>query len=46
MQYTSGQAFRQALETRLRKMSIEQEISIVRLRKQVAFERFMARLES
>ena len=44
MQYTSGQAFRQALETRLRKMSIEQVISIVRLRKQVAFERFMARL--
>lgn len=44
MQYTSGQAFRQALEARLRKMSIEQDISLVRLRKQVAFERFVARL--
>lgn len=44
MQYTSGQAFRQALEVRLLKMSREQDISIVRLRKQVAFERFVARL--
>lgn len=44
MQYTSGQAFRQALETRLLKMSREQNLSIVRLRKQVAFERFVARL--
>jgi hypothetical protein len=44
MQYTSGGAFRQALEARLRKMSREQTISMVRLRKQVAFERFMARL--
>ena len=46
MQYTSSQAFRQALETRLGKMSREQNISIVRLRKQVAFERFVARLTS
>lgn len=46
MQYASSGAFRQALEARLRKTSGEQDISIVRLRKQVAFERFVARLTS
>ncbi len=43
MKYKSGAAFRQALETRLIHES-RQGISLVRLRKIVAFERFLARL--
>ncbi len=43
MKYTSGAAFRQALETRLVHRS-RQGIPLVRLRKIVAFERFLARL--
>jgi hypothetical protein len=43
MKYKSGAAFRQALETRLVRQS-RQGIPLVRLRKIVAFERFLARL--
>ena len=46
MKYTTGRVFRQALETRLRKMEIDQGVPLVRLRKQVVFERFLARLTS
>ncbi len=42
MKYTTPQAFRQALEDRLRRDHPRQ--SIPRLRKMIAFERFMARL--
>jgi len=44
MKYATGSAFRQALEERIRDIHAEQNIPIVRLRKQVAFERFIARL--
>jgi hypothetical protein len=44
MKYTTGRAFRQALEERIRSIQAEQNIPIVRLRKQVAFERFITRL--
>jgi hypothetical protein len=43
MKYKSGAAFRQALETRLVHQS-RQGIPLVRLRKIVAFERYLARL--
>jgi hypothetical protein len=43
MKYSSGAAFRQALETQLVRQS-RQGIPLVRLRKIVAFERFLARL--
>ncbi|MFA5874070.1 MAG: nucleotidyl transferase AbiEii/AbiGii toxin family protein [Anaerolineales bacterium] len=44
MKYATGSAFRQALEERIRDIHAEQNIPIVRLRKQIAFERFIARL--
>ncbi|HEY7936716.1 MAG TPA: nucleotidyl transferase AbiEii/AbiGii toxin family protein [Candidatus Limnocylindrales bacterium] len=44
MRYTSASVFRQALETRLQTLSREDGVSIVRLRKQVAFDRLLARL--
>lgn len=44
MKYTSAAAFRQALETRLRAVSRDQGSSLVRLRKEVAFDRLLARL--
>jgi hypothetical protein len=44
MKYATGSAFRQALEERIRDIHAEQYIPIVRLRKQVVFERFIARL--
>ena len=43
-QYQSGAAFRRALEERLRNRSIKTGIPLVRLRKTVAFDRFLARL--
>ena len=46
MKYDTGRAFRQALETRLQGIQHSQNIPLVRLRKQVAFERFMARLQT
>ncbi len=44
MRYTSASAFRQALETRLGTLSRDEGVSIVRLRKQVAFDRLLARI--
>jgi hypothetical protein len=44
MRYGSGGAFRNALETRLTTQSLRSGTPLVRLRKMVAFERFLARL--
>jgi hypothetical protein len=44
MRYASGAAFRQALETRLRRQSIETGMPLVRRRKLIAFDRLLARL--
>ena len=44
MKYESGSAFRRALENRLRTMSLQTDIPLVRLRKMVAFDRFLYRL--
>ena len=44
MKYQSGSAFRRALEERLRSQSLQTGIPLLRLRKTVAFERFLARL--
>lgn len=44
MKYQSGGDFRRALEKRLRDQSVESGIALVRLRKMVAFDRFLARL--
>jgi hypothetical protein len=44
MKYTSGAAFRQALETRLKSIQQTEDVPLVRLRKLVAFDRFLARL--
>jgi hypothetical protein len=44
MTYTSGTAFRRALEDRLRTQSLQSGVPLVRLRKLVAFDRFLARL--
>jgi hypothetical protein len=46
MKYTSGSAFRQALEERLTGLHHTENIPLVRLRKQIAFERFIARLQT
>lgn len=45
MRYASGSAFRNALEERLRKLSLETDTPLSRLRKTVAFDRLLARLE-
>ena len=44
MRYESGAAFRRALEDRLRTMSLETGGPLVRLRKMIAFDRFLSRL--
>ena len=44
MRYESGSAFRRSLEDRLRTMSLETGVPLVRLRKMVAFDRFLSRL--
>jgi hypothetical protein len=44
VKYQSGRAFRQALEGRLKSLSRQSGLPLVRLRKMVAFERFLARL--
>lgn len=44
MTYTDGSAFRRALETRLLAQSRQSGVALVRLRKLVAFDRFLARL--
>lgn len=46
MKYKDGSAFRQALEHRLRDQSISTGEPLTRLRKLVAFDRFLARLEA
>lgn len=43
-EYQSGAAFRRALEDRLRSKSLKSGIPLVRLRKTVAFDRFLAKL--
>ena len=42
--YTTAAAFRMALEERMRKIARDENQDIMRLRKQVAFDRFLARL--
>ena len=44
MKYTDGAAFRRALEDRLRAQAFASGVPLVRLRKMVAFDRFLARL--
>lgn len=44
MNYHSGAAFRRALEDRLANQSAMSQTPLVRLRKLVAFDRFLARL--
>ena len=44
MNYQSGVAFRRALEDRLASQSVRSQIPLVRLRKLVVFDRFLARL--
>ena len=44
MKYRSGASFRRALEDRLRAQSLQTGTPLVRLRKMVVFDRFLARL--
>jgi len=44
MNYASGGDFRRALEMRLRNISLREHVPLARLRKLVAFDRFLARL--
>jgi hypothetical protein len=44
MAYDSGASFRRALEDRLRSQSLQTGAPLVRLRKMVAFDRFLVRL--
>ena len=44
MNYQTGQAFRRALVAHLLNQSTQGSVSLVRLRKLVAFDRFLARL--
>jgi len=44
LRYQSGGAFREALEQRLRDRSLKTGIPLVRLRKRVVSDRFLARL--
>jgi hypothetical protein len=44
MRYETSAAFRRALEERLRREAITAGVSLARLRKTVAFDRFLARL--
>lgn len=46
MKYKSAAAFRHALEDRLRRQAVASATPLARLRKMVAFERFLARLVS
>ena len=45
MKYQNGGDFRRALEQRLHSQSIKTGVPLVRLRKMVAFDRFLARLQ-
>lgn len=42
--YNSAYSFRQALEKRLKSLSSQKRLPLIRLRKQIAFDRFLARL--
>ncbi|MEZ4593414.1 MAG: nucleotidyl transferase AbiEii/AbiGii toxin family protein [Chloroflexota bacterium] len=44
MKYSSASAFRRALEDRLRQQGLQSGVPLVRLRKMIAFDRFLARL--
>jgi hypothetical protein len=44
MEYNNGSAFRRALEDRLRTRSLQTGMALTRLRKMVAFDRYLARL--
>ena len=44
MKYATPQAFERALSDRLKRQSAEEGIDLDRLRKRIAFERFLARL--
>lgn len=44
MKYNSGSGFRRALEDRLRVQSLQSGMPLTRLRKMIAFDRFLARL--
>ena len=44
MKYSNGSTFRRALEDRLRNINIRQGIPLTRLRKIIAFDRFISRL--
>ena len=44
MKYTTGAAFRRALEDRLHSLSLQSRLPLIRLRKLVAFDRLLARL--
>ena len=44
MKYATPQAFERALSDRLKRQAAEQGVELDRLRKRVAFERFLARL--
>lgn len=46
MKYTTPQAFERALSDRLKRQAAEVGVDLDRLRKRVAFERFLARLFS
>jgi len=46
MNYKTGAAFRRALEDRLRNRALSTGAPLVRLRKMVAFDRFLARLQA
>jgi hypothetical protein len=42
--YTAAGAFRKALEDRLKRIAHEEKVDVKRLRRQVAFDRLLARL--
>lgn len=44
MKYSSAAAFRRALEDRLRQLSLQSGVPLVRMRKMIAFDRFLVRL--
>lgn len=46
MKYATPQAFERALSDRLKRQATEESVELDRLRKRVAFERFLARLFS
>lgn len=45
-QYDSGPAFRNAIEEHIKRISRDEAVDVQRLRRQIAFDRFLARLFS